>query len=615
MTNYQIIRQIGKGGSGVVYLAWHNNLKKYVVLKQLIVGTADTAFLRHEVDLLKNLHHTYLPQVYDFFEMDRKYFLVEDYIQGEDLEHLLKRGARFSETQLTVWLKQLCQVLQYLHTRQPPIIHSDIKPANIMICASGDVCLIDFNIAVCGAQKGLVRGCTRDYAPPEQIALTRAYLYHRDPGRLCLDPSSDLYSLAATFYALMTGRAPAAQERKNLAEMDELGYSLPFRRLLDRAMRPLPAQRYRSAKEMEHGLNQLEKLTRRYRIYWWTRLAVTLAGMVLLASGVLMIHGGIQENAYQQYRSSYLALEADYTVSGVTADMLPTLEQLLEEEQFAQIRSNRPEETAQLFAMEAEYYFRQETAAGYGNAANYYEQALKWGEGTAQSKKYALNYALSLALLGDRERAQAVAADYLTGMDAQAVQAELYYYDGQDDAVLDLAARAADSREDQAALLSLYRTACRSAQRLGRWMDAVAWQERACELDRGDEMRRELAVLYLRAGDAEQDAAYYQYASDIYASLSFPAAEDQVNQALAEYELRHYRQSLQILQNVEPGTPALLCRSLFYQARNESELGKIEQAKRLCQKALDQYASLTEQQRQSVDGSGLFDLADQLGVE
>ena len=167
---YEIQNKIGAGGGGVVYLGRHLRLDKPVVLKadkRTLAAGIET--LRREVDMLKGLSQTYIPQVYDFVQEDGVVYTVMDYIEGESLDKLLARGQRPAQPEVIRWADQLLQALVYLHG-QPPygILHGDIKPANIMLRPGGDVCLIDFNIALALGEDGAVKvGFSRGYASPE----------------------------------------------------------------------------------------------------------------------------------------------------------------------------------------------------------------------------------------------------------------------------------------------------------------------------------------------------------------------------------------------------------------------------------------------------------------
>ena len=166
-STYEMLEQIGSGGGGIVYLGRHIRLDKAVVLKaDKRTLTASPEVLRREVDALKNLSHTYIPQVYDFVAEGDTVYTVMDYIEGESLDKPLARGERFPQAQIIQWACQLLEALIYLHGHPPHgILHSDIKPANIMLTPQGDIRLIDFNIALALGEDGSVRvGYSRGYA-------------------------------------------------------------------------------------------------------------------------------------------------------------------------------------------------------------------------------------------------------------------------------------------------------------------------------------------------------------------------------------------------------------------------------------------------------------------
>ena len=214
---YQVIEEIGSGGMGVVYLAYHLRLEKYVVLKQIKNPSVSTAMLRNEVDILKSLHHPYLPQVYDFIEFEGDIYTVIDYIDGYDLNCYIDNGWQFTESQLIKWLRQLCEVLSYLHTHYPPVLHTDIKPGNIIITTGGDICLIDFGISVYNTD--VIKGLSENYSSPEQYG-NFYYLQYGEGTYLQLDERTDIYSLGATFYHIMTGVRPDVRNTGQLRRTD-----------------------------------------------------------------------------------------------------------------------------------------------------------------------------------------------------------------------------------------------------------------------------------------------------------------------------------------------------------------------------------------------------------
>ena len=147
MDNYEIYGQIGAGGGGIVYKAMDKRLKKMVVLKKIKSSATSILDCRTEVDILKNLKHSYLPQVLNFIESPEGIFTVMDFIPGKSLQKMLDEKHEFTEKEVLKYTRQLCEVLDYLHSKNPPIVHGDIKPDNIMITPEGNVCLIDFNIS------------------------------------------------------------------------------------------------------------------------------------------------------------------------------------------------------------------------------------------------------------------------------------------------------------------------------------------------------------------------------------------------------------------------------------------------------------------------------------
>lgn len=140
---YQIQEEIGSGGGGVVYRAYHTRLQKDVVVKLIRDTVKSKLDSRAEADILKKLKHSYLPQVLDFIESEGNVYTVMDFVPGKSFSQELADGKHFTQKQVIKWAGQLCEALEYLHKQKPAIIHSDIKPANVMLTPDGDVCLID----------------------------------------------------------------------------------------------------------------------------------------------------------------------------------------------------------------------------------------------------------------------------------------------------------------------------------------------------------------------------------------------------------------------------------------------------------------------------------------
>lgn len=354
---YEIHEKIGSGGGGVVYLGLHKRLGKKVVLKaDERTLSAKPESLRREVDALKNLSHTYIPNVYDYVEEDGVVYTVMDYIEGESLDKPLQRGERFSQATVVEWACQLLEALCYLHSRPPHgILHSDIKPANIMLTPQNDIRLIDFNIALALGESGAVRvGYSQGYASPEHYGMefvrTRSDTNHPSACKttlreesveksgspssgserrgILLDVRSDIYSLGATLYHLLTGRHPE-RNAKDVKPITAFGVSPAVARIIQKAMEPNPDDRYQRAEEMlyafEH-LHETDPRTKRYKRMVRGTAAVLI--LLFLAGGAMAFTGQGQmertQNAYALAEYSANALRSG-DVSGAVDYALEAL--------------------------------------------------------------------------------------------------------------------------------------------------------------------------------------------------------------------------------------------------------------------------------------------------
>ncbi|HKF38189.1 MAG TPA: tetratricopeptide repeat protein [Ktedonobacteraceae bacterium] len=209
---YQLLSRIGQGGMGAVYKAADTRFNnRPVAIKEMSstglspasLQEAETAFER-EAHLLADLLHPNLPRIYEHFAENDRSYLVMDFIEGQTLEEYLEQigGGPLPVDQVIKWGEQLCDVLNYLHTHQPPIVFRDLKPANVMISESGHIFLIDFGIARIfkpGKQHDTVALGSPGYAAPEQYGKSQS------------TPRSDIYSLGALLHHLLTGNDPSDQ--------------------------------------------------------------------------------------------------------------------------------------------------------------------------------------------------------------------------------------------------------------------------------------------------------------------------------------------------------------------------------------------------------------------
>jgi serine/threonine-protein kinase len=243
------------GGFGAVYVAEDTLMQgRLCVLKESFDQTSDgRAQFEVEAATLSVLNHPHLVRVTDsFVEPSQKMYLAMEYVEGEDLEEMLKRAPNgLPEKQVLGWMNQILDAIAYCHAFNPKVIHRDIKPANIRIRkADGVAVLVDFGIAKIGGGKtrAAARGYSPGYAPPEQYGTGT-------------DTFSDVYALGATFYHLLTGRVPPES-----VDIAHSGAVLPPPRALNptisinaeqivlTAMQLAPQDRYRIAGDMRLAL-------------------------------------------------------------------------------------------------------------------------------------------------------------------------------------------------------------------------------------------------------------------------------------------------------------------------------------------------------------------------
>ncbi|MBC7910690.1 MAG: protein kinase [Pyrinomonadaceae bacterium] len=285
-TRYEIVRRIGGGGMGAVYLAKDRHLGdapravKEMIETHLYESQHEKAIgdFKRESLLLTSLEHSSIPTIYDYFYDDvaGRFYLVMKYISGGDFSSRQRNapGGRIDEKTVTIWGMETADVLDYLHNRRPPIIYRDLKPANLMIDGnSGRVMLIDFGIARWVnklEEKGVTAVGTMGYAPPELFS-----------GKV--EPRSDIYSLGATMFHLLTGSDPQDNPllifdftKNPRPRQINPAISVEMERILMRAVEYKPEGRFRSAGEFRETLAaHLEKL----------RVGDVSYGMVTAAQG------------------------------------------------------------------------------------------------------------------------------------------------------------------------------------------------------------------------------------------------------------------------------------------------------------------------------------------
>lgn len=249
---YVIANPLTIGGMGAIYLAFDSAQSQTCVVKEMLDHYADPTErakaiqdFDREADMLADLDHPNIPKILCRLTENNRHYLVMEYVHGSNLEDLLKqRGTPCPEVEVVEWTGQVLGLLDYLHSRQPPVIYRDLKPANLMLRRDGRVMMIDFGIArfFNPIARGTMIG-TPGYAPPEQY-------------QGLAEPRSDLFALGATMFHLLTGRDPrdprtlmAPWQFPALTAIDP-NLTLGLAQVVAKAVAMTPDGRYASAKEM-----------------------------------------------------------------------------------------------------------------------------------------------------------------------------------------------------------------------------------------------------------------------------------------------------------------------------------------------------------------------------
>lgn len=265
---YEILKKIGQGGMSIVYVAMDMHLNKQWAIKEIKNDgkkNKETLLkgLKIEADILKKVDHPVLPRIVDIIDKNGTIYVVMDYIEGRTLSEVLKEEGVQPQEKVVEWAKQLSSALDYLHSLNPPIIYRDMKPSNIMLKPDGTIKLIDFGTAkefiVEDVADTTALG-TRGYAAPEQFGDSKGRGIYKTDAR------TDIYSLGATLYHIVTGMNPSEPPYviKPIREWNSV-LSSGLEKIISKCTMPNPLDRYQSCSELLYALDHYEELDDEYK--------------------------------------------------------------------------------------------------------------------------------------------------------------------------------------------------------------------------------------------------------------------------------------------------------------------------------------------------------------
>lgn len=302
---YKILSVIGHGGMSVVYLAINEKANKTWAIKEVRKQNGNNlGVMQHsfevEISMLRKLKHKGLPSIIDIIDQGDNFLIVMDYIEGNTLEKVLHESGAQPQKKVIDWAIQLCDVLEYLHSRKPAIIYRDMKPSNIMLRSDGSVVLIDFGTAREFKETNVSdTTClgTQGYAAPEQFG-----------GMGQTDARTDIYSLGATMYHLITGHNPSEPpyEMYPITQWNP-NLSTGLEGIITKCTQRNPKDRFQSVQDLRYALEHyhdldvkmLHKYRRNVRVFSAMAVTTIAAFAVSFAAYFSALH--LQSNEYTYY--------------------------------------------------------------------------------------------------------------------------------------------------------------------------------------------------------------------------------------------------------------------------------------------------------------------------
>jgi len=608
-TIYRIEAEIGAGGGGVVYKAWHTRLQKHVIIKELKNASRhDLETQRNEVEALKNVKSAYLPQVFDFITEGDRIFTVMEFIEGDSLDKLLERGRKFTQPQVVKWYGQLASALAAIHKQN--VCHRDIKPANIMLMPDGDVCLIDFNAALVGGNDVQLVSRSLGYASPEQYEIYERFKSARstpihlgnsnitaaplggtqtehlgesertefidddkteliddaateffgddDAGKTeYLAPSatahvdwqrSDIYSLGATMYHLLTGARPAmlATEVVPPSKLGRFSEGVLF--IIEQSMKLNPSERFDTATTLTQAVQNIHKHDTRWRISRAKRIAAGVALpalFTLFATTALLGRNVMAQEKEERYYSAvceiaysaepqrayddalamywdridpYLAMAKRLWLDGELDACREFVEKNLGNIAEFQNVSSTQRSFGDIYYILGNCYYFQSGEPNYHVARGNFEIAVQF---VTDNPVYYRDYAISLARTGSVDEAEQVLdlaqSLHLDADSSNLLSGEIAFAKREYDDAIDDFARVIATTDDDYLRYRAYHTSDEIFKLQGAPEKSAELLSAALQripLNRVSEMTERLADAYVKCGDFESAIALFEQLAD-----------------------------------------------------------------------------------------------------